>query len=164
MPVEQVDAKDQPSGLRFSSPWLAQLDGDTVATPLRGDMDTDVAIVGAGIAGLATAYFVLRDTSQRLLLLEGGRAGHGASGRNAGQLVTYFERPLCELVDGFGFDMATRGQAEVEAAWDLLDQILNETGIAVSVERFFGAMGMFTLNHLEVHLKKQPHPPAGGPR
>lgn len=153
MRVEPSDADDQPSGLRFCSPWLAQLDGAAIATPLRSDIETDIAIVGAGIAGLATAYFVLRDTSQHVLLLEGGRAGHGASGRNAGQLVTYFERPLCDLVDGFGFDMATRGQAEVEAAWGLLDQMLSETGIAVSVERFFGAMGMFTLNHLQVHLK-----------
>ncbi len=116
-------------------------------------METDVAIVGAGIAGLATAFFLLRDTRDRVSLLERGRAGHGASGRNAGQLVTYFERPLCDLVDAFGFDIATRGQAEIEAAWPLLDAIIDRAGKAVSVERFVGAMGMFTLDHLLVHLR-----------
>ncbi len=139
--------------LGFRSPWLEQLDATGAPSPLTHDAETDVAIVGAGIAGLATAFFILRDTRERVLLLEGGRAGHGASGRNAGQLVTYFERPLCDLVDEFGFDLATRGQAEVEAAWGLLDLILAETQMPVTVERFAGAMGMFTLNHLLVHLR-----------
>lgn len=137
----------------FRSPWLDQLDAGLSYPPLAGNAETDVAVVGAGIAGLATAFFVLRTTSNSVLLVERDRAGHGASGRNAGQLVTYFERPLCDLVDAFGFDMATRGQAEVEAAWDLLDIILADSGMEVSVERFWGAMGMFTLNHLRVHLR-----------
>lgn len=141
------------TGSGFRSPWLEQLDARHSPTPLTGNVDTDVAIVGAGIAGLASSFFVLRETSQRVLLVERERAGHGASGRNAGQLVTYFERPLCDLVDAFGFDMATRGQAEVEAAWSLLDLMLAETGMRVNVERFKGAMGMFTLNHLSVHLR-----------
>ena len=139
--------------LGFRSPWLDQLDRIHAPTPLTEDFATDVAIVGAGIAGLATAFFVLRDTPSKVVLLERGRAGHGATGRNAGQLVTYFERPLCDLVDAFGFDKATRGQAEVEAAWGLLDAIIDESGMTVTIDRFVGAMGMFTLNHLLVHLR-----------
>ena len=125
--------------LGFRSPWLDQLDRIHAPTPLTEDFATDVAIVGAGIAGLATAFFVLRDTPSKVVLLERGRAGHGATGRNAGQLVTYFERPLCVLVDAFGFDKATRGQAEVEAAWGLLDAIIDESGMTVTIDRFVGA-------------------------
>lgn len=140
---------------RFRSPWLSQLSPASAFRPLEQDMSSDLVIVGAGIAGLATAYFCLRETASTVTLLERSRAGHGASGRNAGQLVTYFERPLADLVDSFGLDMATRGQAEIEAAWGLLDEILAETGIDVPLERFDGAMGMYTLNHLEVHLRNQ---------
>lgn len=139
--------------LGFQSPWLDQLDPGIAPSPLTRDTKTDVAIIGAGIAGVATAFFVLRATEDKVLLVERTRAGHGASGRNAGQLVTYFERPLCDLADAYGFDMAARGQAEIDAAWGLLDLIVAESGISVKVERIDGAMGMFTLNHLLVHLR-----------
>ncbi|MEQ1769428.1 MAG: FAD-binding oxidoreductase [Devosia sp.] len=132
---------------------MEQLDTTIPSSPLTSDLAADVVIVGAGIAGISTAFFMLRDTPATVVLLERGRAGCGASGRNAGQLVTYFERPLCDLVDAFGFDMATRGQAEIEAAWGLLDEMLALTGAAVQVERLVGAMGMFSLNQLLVHLK-----------
>jgi glycine/D-amino acid oxidase-like deaminating enzyme len=141
------------AGLRFRSPWLEQLDPEGASTPLVQDIDTDVAIVGAGIAGLATAFFVLRDTRSTVALIERSRVGRGASGRNGGQLVTYFERPLCDLVDAFGFDLATRGQAEIESAWGLLDELVSQSAMQVNVERFVGAMGMFSLNHLLVHLR-----------
>ena len=49
---------DQPS----RSPWITQLAPDGPPRPLDGDASTDVAIVGAGIAGIATAFFTLRST------------------------------------------------------------------------------------------------------
>ena len=67
-----------------------------------GMPEPDVVIVGAGIAGVATAFFTLRDTARRVLLVERDRVGRGATGRNAGQLTTYFERPLCDIADEFG--------------------------------------------------------------
>lgn len=149
-----VSATDR-SERRFRSPWLEQLDQTAAPQPLNRDMTADVVVVGAGIAGVATAYFILRDTQDTLVMVERSRVGNGASGRNAGQLVTYFERPLCSLVDAYGFDLATRAQAEVESAWDLLDSILTETGISAGIERFEGAMGMFTLNHVLVHLRNE---------
>lgn len=139
----------------FRSPWLEQLDPLAPLHSLRGEIETDIAIVGAGIAGIATAYFCLRDTDERVALIERTRVGHGASGRNAGQLVTYFERPLCDMADAFGIEMAAKAQAEVDAAWALLDELLAETGVEVPVERFEGAMGMSNLSQLQVHLQNQ---------
>lgn len=140
---------------RFRSPWLEQLDQTAAPQPLDRDLSADVVVVGAGIAGVATAYFILKHSQDSVALIERSRVGHGASGRNAGQLVTYFERPLCSLVDAYGFAMATRAQAEVDLAWDLLDDILRDTGIAAPIERFQGAMGMYTLNHVLIHLRNQ---------
>ena len=41
----------------------------------------------------ATAFFVLRETPHSVLLIERNRVARGATGRNAGQMTTYFERP-----------------------------------------------------------------------
>ena len=83
---------DDPAGdrkwLRFRSPWLEQLDRPDPPHPLDRGLTTDVVVVGAGIAGAATAYFILRDTPDTVVMVERSRTGHGASGRNAGQLVT----------------------------------------------------------------------------
>jgi glycine/D-amino acid oxidase-like deaminating enzyme len=121
--------------------------------PLDVDATTDIAIVGAGIAGVATAFFTLRSTTQRVMLIERDRVARGATGRNAGQLTTYFERPLFDIADEFGAELAIEGQRAFDDAHDLLDLMMAESGVQVRVERFTGHMGMFSLNHLKVHLQ-----------
>ncbi len=51
--------------------------------PLDADATADVAIVGGGIAGIATAYAVARGGASAIVL-ERGELADGASGRNAG--------------------------------------------------------------------------------
>ncbi len=135
------------------SPWIEQLPARDAAAALDADLDADVAIVGAGIAGAATAYFLLRDTDRSVLLIERDRVAHGATGYNAGQIVSYFERPLNRLVAAFGFDLAMAAQRDIDDAWRLLDGIVTEIGLEGAVHRFTGHMGMFSLDHMLVHLE-----------
>ncbi len=151
---------DQPD----RSPWIAQLAPDGPPRPLDSAASTDVAIVGAGIAGVATAFFTLRATAKRVLLIERDRVARGATGRNAGQLTTYFERPLTDIADEFGAEMAMDGQRAFDDAHDLLDLMAAEAGATVRVERFAGHMGMFSLNHLQVHLRNNQLRRGGGLR
>jgi glycine/D-amino acid oxidase-like deaminating enzyme len=134
------------------SPWIDELSAPASPQPLDGDVTVDVAVIGAGIAGAATSFFVLRDTALSVLLVERGRMAHGATGHNAGQLTTYFERPLLDLVDTYGFDQAIAAQRAIDGAWDLLELMVAESEAPVRIDRFTGHMGMFTLNHLCVHL------------
>ena len=135
------------------SPWVAQLAPDGPPQPLTADTAADVVVVGAGIAGIATAFFTLRSTPKTVLLVERARVGRGASGHNAGQLTTYFERPLSDIAVEFGPRLAAEAQRGIEDAHDLLDTMIVETGAAVRVERFLGHMGMFNEHHLDVHLR-----------
>ncbi|MEV6171511.1 FAD-dependent oxidoreductase [Streptomyces sp. NPDC051954] len=65
------------------SHWFAELPTPRPALP--GDRDADVCIVGAGLTGLWTAYYLkLADPSLRITVLEAEFAGFGASGRNGG--------------------------------------------------------------------------------
>jgi len=66
------------------SPWIAQLAEDGPPSPLDRDTAADVVVVGAGIAGISTAFFVLRSTDLSVLLVEQDRVARGATGRNAG--------------------------------------------------------------------------------
>jgi len=73
--------------------WLASsgLRGEPLRPPLRGSTRADVAIVGGGFTGLATAIAVARrQPGRRVVVLEGARCGYGASGRAGGFAdVTY---------------------------------------------------------------------------
>ncbi len=109
--------------MSLQSPWLAELVRTRPLKRLTQYHETDVVIVGAGIAGSMTAAFSLLDTKYRITILEGGRVGHGASGRNAGQMLTDFERPIAELVSDFGFDIVKAGLKNVEGAWELIKHL-----------------------------------------
>jgi glycine/D-amino acid oxidase-like deaminating enzyme len=67
--------------------WQAQLGPPARRPALSGDLDVDIAIVGAGYTGLWTAYYLLlADPALRVAVLEAEHAGFGASGRNGGWL------------------------------------------------------------------------------
>ncbi len=73
--------------------WFDQLDGDplTPRPPLDGDTLADVVIVGAGLTGLWTAYYLLEaDPSLDVVVVEQAVAGFGASGRNGGWCSALF--------------------------------------------------------------------------
>ncbi len=71
--------------VRHLSLWHDQLPVRAARPALRGRVDADVAVVGAGFTGLWTAYHLLRAApSTRVVLVEAGVAGFGASGRNGG--------------------------------------------------------------------------------
>src|SRR5262249_20169471 len=139
--------------LPVRSPWIAQLAPLGDPRPLSEDVASDVAIVGAGIAGIATTFFTLRPTDLPPLLLQRDRVAHGATGRNAGQLTTYFERPLYDIAAQFGDALAIEAQRAFDDAPDLLELLVAESGATVRIERFTGHMGLFTLNHVLVHLR-----------
>lgn len=142
-----------PDGRGMRSPWVDQLRVGDPPRPLTGDLVTDVVVVGAGIAGAATAFFVLRDTDRSVVLLERGRIGHGATGHNAGQLATYFERPLTDLVEQYGVALAMAAQRDLDGVWELLELMVDELGLDHPYERFTGNMGMFNHHQVRVHLR-----------
>jgi gamma-glutamylputrescine oxidase len=58
---------------------------------LEGDIEVDVAIVGGGFSGVATAV-ELGERGYNVALLESNRIGWGASGRNGGQIIGGYGR------------------------------------------------------------------------
>ncbi len=135
------------------SPWLYQLDQARESKRLHSELEIDVAIVGAGIAGVATAFFVLKHTDKRVAILERFKMAHGATGHNAGQVVSYFERGFASLVREFGLSAAAAGQKAVEDAWILLDEMYTEAGLDIPLARFEGHAGLCSQEQVLSHLE-----------
>jgi glycine/D-amino acid oxidase-like deaminating enzyme len=95
------------SALSLRQPWRSlSLWHETTPTDwtprpsLDGDVDADVAIVGAGFTGLWTAYYLARaEPSLRVVVVEAEVAGFGASGRNGGWCSALFPTSLGEAQD-----------------------------------------------------------------
>lgn len=68
--------------------WSAVLPGQPAPVPLPGDQTVDVAIIGAGFAGLAAARRLRElDSALKIAVLEASRLAEGASGRNSGFMI-----------------------------------------------------------------------------
>ena len=130
------------------SPWVYQLDTSRPTQKIHSDTKTDVVIIGGGIAGIATAFFVLKYTNKKVVVCDRFRVGHGATGHNAGQIVSYFERPFQDLVREFGLEKTAHSQHAIESAWTLLDEMYTDAGLSVPLARFDGHAGIQTKEQL----------------
>jgi glycine/D-amino acid oxidase-like deaminating enzyme len=115
--------------MRNNSPWLHNFKYDREIKTISGLHQTDICIVGGGIAGLSTAFMLLKHTDKKIILLEGDLVAHGATGHNAGYVEAEFEKPFREIVKEHGLNTAREGKKELDEAWGLLDYILEVLGL-----------------------------------
>ena len=79
----------------------------TPRDPLPGDLVADVAIIGGGLTGLWTAYYLLEaDPTLDIVVLEKNIAGYGASGRNGGWCSALFPASTAALERRHGLNAA----------------------------------------------------------
>ncbi|MEN9647361.1 MAG: hypothetical protein RLY57_165 [Candidatus Parcubacteria bacterium] len=135
------------------SPWLHELKRDREPVLLDQDVNTDVVVVGAGIAGISTCFFLLTQTAKSVVLVDRSKVAHGATGHNAGYLATYFERPFADMVKEFGLEATGDAHRAVESAWELLDLMYTTAGLNIPLARFEGHMGVTTKDQVLLNLE-----------
>ncbi len=135
------------------SPWIHQLDHERKPISLTHDLDTDIAIVGAGIAGISTAFFILKYTNKKVAVLEQGKLAHGATGHNAGQVIARFERPLEKIVKEFGFEKTKRALHDLHSGWTLIDEMYTDANLDMPFSRITGCRGFSDLHQVLLAIK-----------
>jgi glycine/D-amino acid oxidase-like deaminating enzyme len=115
---------------RALSYWRDSLPAPPRRPPLAGDLEVDVAIVGAGYTGLWTAYYLAsRDPGLRVAVLEREVAGFGASGRNGGWCSALFPASTTKLARMSGRDAAIAMQRAMRATVDEVASVVQAEGI-----------------------------------
>lgn len=70
--------------------WIAESEAPRPTGMLAGRLVTDIAIVGGGLTGVSVAWHLrMRRPDLGIALLEARVLGHGASGRNGGQVLNW---------------------------------------------------------------------------
>lgn len=106
-------------------------------SPLAQDLTTDVCIVGAGLAGLTTAYLLARE-GRSVVVLDKGPVGGGNTGRTTAQLSNALDDRYHELIRIHGEQKARLAAYSHTAAIDLIAAIVREEGIECDFERVDG--------------------------
>jgi glycine/D-amino acid oxidase-like deaminating enzyme len=85
-----------------NSTWQSSVDKKQRYPSLKREINVDIAVLGAGIAGATTAY-MLRTLGRKVALIEKGIIGkEAASGFTTGFLSTALDTDLIELSKMFG--------------------------------------------------------------
>ena len=121
---------------RCASYYTASIHQESDYPRLEGEVTVDVAIVGGGFTGVATAV-ELAERGYRVAIVEANKIGWGASGRNGGQVTgslsgeaamrKQMRRTLGEAADDFVWNLRWRGQR-------IIRQRVEQYGIACDLK------------------------------
>jgi len=115
---------------------------------LAGELRADVAVVGAGIAGLTTAWLLQR-AGRRVALVEACEVGSGESGHTSAHLTAVQDTRWYEIARTFGRATARRMASAGMEAIALVERLSGELGIDCDFGRVPGYL--FTERRRDVH-------------
>jgi glycine/D-amino acid oxidase-like deaminating enzyme/nitrite reductase/ring-hydroxylating ferredoxin subunit len=105
--------------------------------PLTRDVQVDVCIVGAGIAGLSTAY-VLGRAGKKVAVLEDGVIGGGQTQQTTAHLVNALDDRYFHLEKLHGLEGARLAAESHSAAIDQIESVVTNESIACDFQRLDG--------------------------
>src|SRR5437870_4778954 len=95
-----------PSGnsasIKKNSCWFENDFGPSKFPQLKENLEADVVVVGAGIAGLTAAY-CLASSGKKVIVVDESYIGSGESGRTTAQMVTALDDRYYNMEEYFGF-------------------------------------------------------------
>jgi glycine/D-amino acid oxidase-like deaminating enzyme len=109
--------------------WADQLAPPPPRPSLDGDLDTDVVVVGGGLTGLWTAYYLA--PHRRVTVLEARHVGFGASGRNGGWCSALFPASADSIaaLPGSSRELAQAQHRAMRATIDEVGAVVAAEGI-----------------------------------
>jgi len=121
---------------KSTSLWL-----DTVhafdAPPLQADLATDVCVIGAGIAGLTTAYLLARE-GKSVVVIDARGVGAGETAMTTAHLSSEIDATFKEIQKLHGPDGARLAWASHRAAIDRIERLCHDEAIDCGFERVNG--------------------------
>ena len=121
---------------RSKSVWMATADVPETP-PLAADVRTDVCVVGAGIAGLTTAYLLAHE-GLSVVVLDAGGIASGQTQKTTAHLSNALDDRYVELERIRGADNARLAAASHSAAIDRIESIARKAHIACDFQRVDG--------------------------
>ncbi|MFI6422904.1 FAD-dependent oxidoreductase [Streptomyces sp. NPDC050842] len=120
----------------YESYWMETGTGPEYPA-LTGDLEVEVVVVGAGVAGICTAWELAR-AGLRVALLEGDRVAAGVTGYTTAKLSAQHGLLYAQLRKSFGVEGARQYARSQQEAVEYVDRVAAELGIDCELERVPG--------------------------
>jgi glycine/D-amino acid oxidase-like deaminating enzyme/nitrite reductase/ring-hydroxylating ferredoxin subunit len=104
---------------------------------LQSELSTEVVVVGAGIAGLTTAYSLVK-AGRKVIVFEDGYIGSGETGRTTAHIVNALDDFYAELSKLHGEENSRLMAESHTEAINLIEKIVNEENIDCDFSRIDG--------------------------
>ena len=118
-------------------------------TALDKDTSTNVCVIGAGIAGLTTAYLLARE-GKSVVVLDDGPIGGGMTARTTAHLTNALDDRFYELERLFGEEGSRLAAQSHTAAIDRVEEIVRAEKIDCEFERLDGYLFLPSNGKLQV--------------
>ena len=128
----EVDKGDELPG-RPVSLWLATTP-QTHYPSLSGDVAVDVAVLGGGISGIATAY-LLKQSGMTAAVLDAGRLVESVTGNTTAKVTSQHGLIYSQLISDFGEEKARLYGEAQEAAKERIASLVEQLGIECDFRR-----------------------------
>ncbi|RJQ76463.1 MAG: FAD-dependent oxidoreductase [Desulfobacteraceae bacterium] len=117
--------------------WMKTSPPAQAFASLAGDVRCDVCIIGAGIAGMTTAYLLARE-GKAVVVLDDGPIGGGMTGRTTAHLSNAIDDRYLEIERLHGQNGAQMAAQSHTAAIDRIEAIVAREGIDCDFARLDG--------------------------
>lgn len=112
--------------LKRESVWIKDIKIDNVNS-LNKNIDVDVLIIGGGITGISSAYY-LKDSKLNVCVVEQGYIGMGVTSKTTGKINYLQETIYSDLEEKYSYDVARKYyDSQKFAIYELIKIIENET-------------------------------------
>lgn len=112
----------------MSSLWIETTKDEINLKSLEKDEETEVCIIGAGLFGLTTAYY-LTQCGKKVIVLEKNNIGEKVSGNTTGKITSQHDLFYMHLIDDYGEEYAKKYLEANEQAIENIKQIIEKEQI-----------------------------------
>jgi glycine/D-amino acid oxidase-like deaminating enzyme len=120
---------------------------------LKENLETEVVIIGGGIAGLTTAY-CLAASGRKVIVVEDGLIGSGETGRTTAQIVTALDDRYFHMEETFGKKNTALIAESHKTAINFIEEIIRKENIDCDFERINGYLFLHSSDKKE-NLQKE---------
>ena len=112
----------------MESLWIETTKNKSNFKTLNGNEETEICVIGGGLFGLTTAYYLTK-CGKKVIVLEKGEIGSKVSGNTTGKITSQHDLFYAHLIDDYGEDYAKKYLEANEKAIQNIKQIIKEEQI-----------------------------------
>ena len=101
---------------------------------LNKDIECDILVIGGGISGLSTSYF-LKDSKKKIVLIDKDKIGYGVTSHNTGKLTFMQELVYSKIESNYNKEVAKRYLDSQIEAIKLITKIIKDNKIECHLEK-----------------------------